>query len=140
MIKYIEENAGSPSNEKNDCTVRALAIATGVPYIKAYMLLSSAGRKHNRGFVIEKFLKKHCSYLGHCFHKLPFRKPITIQKFIQKYPKGIFYIKIRGHVFVIKDSTIYDMIEPRPMQRVTAAWEVTDNKKEDQRLNAAGLV
>ncbi len=140
MIKYVEESAGSPPNEKNDCTVRALAIATGSTYNKAYMLLCNAGRKHNKGFVIEKFLKKHCSYLGHCFHKLPFRKPITIQKFIQKYPEGIFYIKIRGHVFVIKDGTVYDLVEPRPMQRVTAAWQVTDNKKEDQRLKAAGLM
>jgi len=140
MIRYIEENGGSPPSEKNDCTVRALAISTGSTYNKAYMLLCSAGRKRNRGFVIEKFLKKNCSYLGHCFHKLPFRKPITIQKFIQKYPKGVFYTKIRGHVFVIKDGAVYDMVEPRPMQRVTAAWEVTNNKKEDRRLMVAGFV
>lgn len=140
MIKYQEDKGGSPPNENNDCTVRALAIATNSSYTKAYMLLCQAGRKHNRGFVIEKLLKKNCSYLGHSFFKLPFRKPITIQKFIKKYPKGVYYTKIRGHVFVIKDGTVYDMVEPRPMQRVTDAWEVTSNKKEGQRLEAAALV
>lgn len=139
-VKYQENNGGSPPEEKNDCTVRALAIATSASYTKAYMLLCSAGRKHNRGFVIEKFLKKNCSYLGHCFHKLPFRKPITVRKFILKYPKGTYYVKIRGHVFVVKDGVVHDMVEPRAMQRVTAAWEVTDNKKEGQRLKAAALV
>jgi hypothetical protein len=140
MIQYQEDKGGSPPEEKNDCTVRALAIATGTSYLKAYMLLCQAGRKHNRGFVIEKLLKKNCSYLGHCFFKLPFRKPITIQKFITKHPTGTFYIKIRGHVFVIKEGTVYDMIEPKPMQRITDAWEVTSNKKEGQRLKATALV
>ena len=127
-IKYQEEKAGSPPEEKNDCTVRALAIATNSTYTKAYMILCNAGRKHNKGFYIEKLLKKNCSYLGHCFFKLPFRKPITVQKFIQKHPKGVYYVKIRGHVFVIKDSTVYDMVEPRPLQRITDAWEVTIKK------------
>jgi hypothetical protein len=139
-IKYKESKAGSPPEEKNDCTVRALAIATNSTYTKAYMLLCQAGRKHNKGFYIERLLKKHCSYLGHSFFKLPFRKPITVSKFIQKYPKGTYYVKIRGHVFVIRESVVYDMVEPRPMQRITDAWEVTDNKKEGQRLSAAALV
>lgn len=139
-IKYHENNGGSPPGEKNDCTVRALAIATNASYMKAYMILSSAGRKHNKGFIIEKFLKKNCIYLGHCFRKLPFRKPITIRKFVQKYPKGVYYAKIRGHVFVVKDGVVHDMVEPRAMQRITAAWEVTDHKREEQQLKATALV
>ena len=140
MIKYQEDSGGSPPEEKNDCTVRALAIATNTSYMKAYMILCNAGRKHNRGFVIEKFLKKSCSYLGHCFRKLPFRKAITVNKFVQKYPVGVYYVKISGHVFVIKDGTVHDMVEPRPMQRIKKAWLVTDNKKEGQQLNATALV
>ena len=138
-IKYQENNAGSPLKEKNDCTVRALAIATNSTYVKAYMVCCQAGRKHNRGFYIEKLLKKQCDHLGHRFFKLPFRKPITVQKFMQKYSEGVYYVKIRGHVFVIKQGIVHDMVEPRPMQRITDAWEVTSNKKTTN-PGAGGLV
>ena len=129
MIKYIEEGAGSPSNEKNDCTVRALAIATNSSYVKAFAVLCQAGRKRNRGFYIEDLLKRNTTHLKCSFEKLPFRKPITVTKFINRYPEGTFYIRVRGHVFVIKDSTVYDLVEPRPMQRVTMAWRVTSLTK-----------
>lgn len=124
MLKYVYDEAGSFEKERNDCTVRTLALTTNISYSKAYMMLNQAGRKNNRGFVIEKLLKNSCSYFGHSFFKLKFRKPITIRKFIQKYPKGVYYAKIRGHVFTIKNGVIYDMIEPRPGQRIIKAWKV----------------
>jgi hypothetical protein len=94
-------------------------------------MLSQAGRKHNKGFRIDNFLKSSSFYFRHSFFKLKFRKPITIRKFLQKYPSGIFYAKIRGHVFAIKDGTIYDMIEPRPGQRIIKAWRVEPIKNID---------
>lgn len=123
-MKYIYDEAGSFEQERNDCTVRALALSTNTPYRMAYMMLCQAGRKRNRGFRIDKFLKNSSFYFGHSFFKLKFRKPITIRKFVEKYPKGIFYAKIRGHVFTIKDGTIFDMLEPKPGQRIVKAWRV----------------
>jgi hypothetical protein len=125
MVNYIIESAGSPDSEKNDCTVRALAIATETPYIKAYAKLATAGRKRNRGFHICKILKSGTVHFNHVFKKLKFRKAITLQKFIQKYPTGTFYVQKYAHVFVIRDSVVLDTYRPGPYTRITKAWEVT---------------
>ena len=125
MINYIIEKAGSPDGERNDCTVRAMAIATETPYIKVFMKFAAAGRRRNCGFHVSDILKTKSVHFDHLFKKLPFRKPITLQKFILKYPKGIFYVQKYGHVFIIRDGVVLDTYRPSPYVRITKAWEVT---------------
>lgn len=124
MIDFKYCTGNSPSDEKNDCTVRALKIATGCKYYDAYKLLANAGRKPNRGFFVERLLKTNSFYFGCAFTKLKFRKPITLVRFVKKYDKGIFYVRKRGHVFVVKDGVAIDMMEPRPYSRIIMAWKV----------------
>ena len=64
MIEYFKDCAGSPENERNDCTVRALAISTGKPYWDAYTVLQTFGRKPNKGTNIRKFFKNNKSGQG----------------------------------------------------------------------------
>jgi hypothetical protein len=124
MIQYQYCSGNSPKDERNDCTVRALAIATDSKYYDAYKLLYNAGRKPNKGFHIERLLRSSCFYLGCQFVKLKFRKSITLNRFIKKYPAGIFYVKKRGHVFVVKDGIVLDMFKNGPYTKVIAAWRV----------------
>lgn len=124
MVDFKYRSANSPSFERADCTVRALAIATDSPYYDAYKILSQAGRKPNRGFYIEKFLKSKIFLLGCQFTKLKFRKPITLSKFVKKYPHGTFYVRKRGHVFVIKNGTVFDTGKPGDYTKITMAWKV----------------
>lgn len=124
MIEYFKDCAGSPENERNDCTVRALAIATNCPYHDCYMLLANFGRKPNKGTNIRKFFKNNRSVFGHAFNKLKFRKPITLNKFVKKYPIGTYYVRISRHVFVVKDGVAIDMERPKTYCRITDAWEV----------------
>jgi hypothetical protein len=106
--------------------VRALAISTGKPYKEAYSILQTFGRKPNKGTNIRKFFKNNSSVLGFWFKKLRFRKQITLNKFIKKYPTGIYYVRISRHVFVIKDRVAIDMVKPKTFCRITDAWEVID--------------
>lgn len=124
MVKFEYRSANSPSFERADCTVRALAIATCSPYYDAYKILSQAGRKPNQGFYIEKFFKKCNFHLGCQFTKLKFRKAITLQKLIKNYPKGTYYVRKRGHVFVVKDGTVFDTRKPGLYTKVLMAWRV----------------
>jgi hypothetical protein len=124
MIRYVFNDACSPNTERNDCTVRTLAITTKTPYLRAFAILSNAGRKRNRGFHIQNFLKANKRVCGHFFKKLSFRNPVTVNKFVQRYPAGTYYVLIRGHVFAIMHGTVHDMIEPKPGQRITMAWRV----------------
>lgn len=130
MIEYFKDCAGSPDNERNDCTVRALAIATGESYHNCYMLLANFGRKPNRGTNIRKFFKSNSSVLGHQFKKLRFRKAITLNKFVKRYPIGTYYVRKSGHVFVVKDGVAIDMFKPGAYCRITDAWEVIDFRDE----------
>jgi hypothetical protein len=125
MINYIIEKGGSPSNERNDCTVRALAIATETSYAKAYMKLATAGRKRNCGFHICSILKANTVHFNHTFSKLRFRKAITLQKFIKLYPTGTYYVQKYGHVFVIRDGAVLDAYRPGAYTRIAKAWKVT---------------
>lgn len=127
MIPYVYNVPHGSENERNDCTVRALCIATNRPYTEAYHLLHNAGRKPNRGFYFEKLLKKRTNYLGCTFTKIGFRKPRTLKKFLEYYPKGIYCVRIRGHVFVIMDGIVHDMFQPKAYCRITAAWIVEKN-------------
>jgi hypothetical protein len=124
MVEYFKDCAGSPENERNDCTVRALSISTSQPYHDCYMLLASFGRKPNKGINIKNFFKNNKAILGHIFKKMPFRKPITLYKFVRQYPLGTFYVRIRGHVFVVKDGVAIDMMKPKTYCRITDAWSV----------------
>lgn len=124
MLNFQYRSANSPSFERADCTVRALALATDSPYYDAYKILFQAGRKPNQGFYIEKFFKKCNFVLGHQFTKLKFRKSITLQKFIKLYPQGVFYLRKRGHVFIVKNGTVFDMKNPGPYTKILMAWRV----------------
>ena len=126
MIEYFKDCAGSPDYERNDCTVRALAISTGQPYSECYNILASFGRKPNRGTSIKNFFKNNSSVLGFSFKKLRFRKQITLNKFVKKYSLGTYYVRITKHVFVVKDGVAIDMTKPKPFCRITDAWEVID--------------
>lgn len=126
MIEYFKDNGGSPDSERNDCTVRALAISTGKPYEECYAILANFGRKPNKGTNIRKFFKNNRVVLGHGFHKLKFRKQITLNKFIKKYSTGTYYVRISRHVFVIKDGVAIDMVRPKTYCRITDAWAVVD--------------
>lgn len=126
MIEYFKDCGGSPEYERNDCTVRALAISTGLPYSDCYTILANFGRKPNKGTNIRKFFKNNSSVLGFSFKKLRFRKQITLNKFVKKYSLGTYYVRITKHVFVVKDGVAIDMTKPKPFCRVTDAWEVID--------------
>jgi hypothetical protein len=124
MIPYVYHEPKDSENERNDCTVRTLCIATNRPYREAYQLLFNAGRKPNRGFYFERLLKKKTNYLGCSFIKIGFRKPRTLRKFIEEYPDGVYCLRMRGHVFVVMNGVVHDMMDPKPYCRITDAWKV----------------
>jgi hypothetical protein len=87
-------------------------------------VLAQFGRKPNKGTNIRKFFKNNKMVLGYWFKKLSFRKQITLNKFVKKYPEGTYYVRISRHVFVVKDGVAIDMVRPKTYCRITDAWEV----------------
>jgi hypothetical protein len=107
-------------DEKLDCTVRATAIAFGVPYLEAHAKLSAAGRKRKRKF---SFRADSIENLG--FELRPDLSCMTVEKAVSQIPSGRFVLRISGHVFAVVDGTIYDNKPVKPKARVKMAYEVS---------------
>jgi hypothetical protein len=122
MIEFYKSNGGSPVYERNDCTVRALAVSTGQPYFECYDTLARFGRKPNKGISVRDFFKRNKTVLGFKFKKLKFKKQITLSKFVKKYPLGVYYVRKTKHVFVVKDGIVIDSCKPKTFCRITDAW------------------
>ncbi len=100
------------ARQKNDCTVRALALAAGVDYDMAYDALAAAGRQVSRGFDFRKWAAK-AEFGGYRFQWVPFpaRKgewrmnPVT---FAIEHPTGRFILRLSKHVVACVDGVVMD--------------------------------
>lgn len=114
-------------NERNDCTVFALAATTEIPYREAYSILADAGREPDKGMYFGIWLRN--------LHRLG---PVTfgeysvgkVQKFMSTlgffaitHPRGRYIARIKGHVTPVIDGRILDSTLTH--QTVWEAWEVT---------------
>lgn len=110
--------------QKNDCTVRALAIARNLPYDEAYDVLKDAGRKSSLGFDFVKWIETQPWATKIAFPAVKGQRRMTPAQFCRDFPKGTFILRVTKHVFTVKDGVIYDAFENRPDRCVYACWSV----------------
>lgn len=126
-MRIVQNNGGATNLDKpdrNNCTVRALAIAYNIPYKAAYELCKAAGRKDNRGFYTNK-LMKYIWDQGYKYMKVGVgRKGITLRRFLEINPVGIFICTRRGHAFTVIHGEIHDTVTNSERQIVTSAYLV----------------
>lgn len=115
------------SKQKNDCTVRALAIARNLPYDEAYDVLKDAGRKSSRGFDFVKWIETQPWATKIAFPAVKGQRRMTPAQFCRDFPKGTFILRVTKHVFVVKDGVIHDAFENRPDRCVYACWSVSSS-------------
>lgn len=89
-------------SESNDCTVRAYAIAFDIPYYQAHKELADFGRKNGRGIVLHRFLEN--KGITVTVHKG------TVKRFIKEHSEGVYIVRIRHHVFAVKEGKIFDTV------------------------------
>ena len=132
--KSCQSAAGRPRGETNDCTVKAVAIACQMPYIKAHALMKDAGRKDGRGFnalktnkVIEQqHFKVEIVQGKNGMQANKFPKAKTISSAVKVLPKDKTYlIYSTGHVSVFRNGTLDDWAEETARNRIIAIFEVT---------------
>jgi len=106
-------------DEKNDCTVRAYAKATGIEYLVAHTELKAAGRRHGQGFRVWDFYEKK----GFLWYPKPHRR---VENFILNTARNKnWIILIRRHVFAVCDGVIYDTYPKAVLKKhVLGAWLV----------------
>jgi hypothetical protein len=113
--------------DKNDCTIRALAVSAGIPYEYAHKIGREAGRKTGKGF-LPRILLQHAKREYGITYKKKRYKSVTIQRFIKENPTGRYYVGTNVHAFAIINGTIYDTGLNRPLQRLEEAYLISNNR------------
>lgn len=141
VIKSAAEGVARPIEEANDCTVRALANAAGMPYSIADRVLSAAGRRSKKRCGIDamhsaykrmglklqaifgndktaRFLKNRIA------PDAVMQQGITLEKQLQKLTHGRYIVMVYGHVFAVVDGKVLDYGHNRAGSRVQAVYKL----------------
>jgi hypothetical protein len=136
MKQIITDGDGKPDNLREndmDCTVRAIANASGIGYPTAYILMEQAGRKPGgSAFVTSGFAEFRREGFGRFkpLHDLSWRRKMTVKQFVDMYPSGRFVLRVRGshrkiaHVIAIVDGVYFDNCPAKPRKEVLNAWNL----------------
>lgn len=119
-FRYYNRN-GDPTLHRNDCVTRAISLASGMSYEDTRRKLYHTAKllDCNRicmscyKFLIEDVL---CAKPLDC-------DGLTVEEFADIHPKGIYLVRMNGHISTIIDNTIYDIFDCRDYQ-LTNAWRV----------------
>ena len=155
-IDYSKAKVFSELNEKNDCSVRAIATATGCEYDQAHVymnkVLKRVARKGaenmvgriirqmksenpvqdiaGKKFEYEYIPRKNIRNKYKLYDEEVYRKK-TVKSFMDTFRKGTYLVFVAKHVFTVKDGVLVDNAgeEFRPTRKVIDAVKV--NLKEN---------
>ena len=156
---YSSFNSKLAKNEKNDCFVRALAVATGSVYETAHeKAKNSFGRPDKKGTPSENIVAQMLNYeqsgmtigdntysvtvLGNKdtknVYKLYGEKVLrqkTLKSFIESHPKGTYIVTVAKHALTIKDGEVMDWNSNKflPTRKIQGAYKI-ENKQVDNQL------
>lgn len=108
-VKHVRSDAGRSEfcpDERNDCVVRAIAVASGTPYLMALEYLQKRGRTKGHGF--KTWLLCGYKYNGKMFWRSP-RPHSSVGRYIVEHPNGSYILGVANHVFAVVDGVIHDM-------------------------------
>jgi len=130
MMKKDTTSYGAerPAWDKNDCSVRALAVATGVPYAVASVAYSVLGRRLKTGTQVGLSERLHIEILG--MTKVTAVEGMDLETFLRVVPKRSYVVHKIGHAFAVVDGVVHDWENTtRPGTRITRVWKVTERAR-----------
>jgi len=98
--------AERPAWDKADCSVRALAVATGVPYKVASAVFSARGRKLKAGTPTPLSDELYVSILG--MRRVEMAEGLRLEAFLEVAKTGRFVVHKIGHAFAIVEGVVHD--------------------------------
>lgn len=115
--------------QKNDCTVRSIALACRMSYDDAYDLLArTAGRKASKRINFRQWVREH-GVPGLQFDHVTFppvkgEPRMRLGRFCEDYPDGIWIVATAKHVFTVIDGVVHDEEPEREGRCIYCAWQV----------------
>lgn len=131
-VGYVRSDAGRSASrrphQKNDCTVRALALSLGLPYDDAYDRLKEAGRRCGGRFDMGRWLDAQPWASKIPFPAVKGQPRMNPVEFRRRYPVGTFVCKVAKHVFVVIDGVVMDDTPVRGDRCIYTAWYINQEK------------
>lgn len=106
--KYLNNNAKGIF--QNDCTVRAIATATGKSWDYVYDNMSNIAQKSG---VMMDYAPFIVDFLSSQFQMIPINFEETVGEISKDFDNHIVLITMKGHITCSKFGVIYDSFDPR---------------------------
>jgi hypothetical protein len=138
IIKDIDQN------DKNYCTVLAVAIAMDLPFKKVQKGFFELGRKRNKGFyffdnwkrVAKKFNIKYEILAGSLTDvEMRYHTTLTANNCTDYLDLDTYILGCRGHVFAVKNGSVEDWTKGRK-HRVNRVIRIINKKPKVKELNS----
>lgn len=136
-MKTVAHNLHNPSvesgyaHETQDCAVRAMANAFGVPYAYAHQVFEAAGRKSSRPTsvkVIKNIVtQEHGGKKGIHMDRIgrgAGQRQVTISTFCRFHPTGTYYCIVSDHAFAVVNGVVQDTFKNKGGRRIRLAYEI----------------
>lgn len=110
MYKYYNNNALGLF--ENDCSIRAISLATGNSWDNTYQHMSNIARLQGTMMDDREFL---INYLDERYERVP-TKNLSVGCVSAKYKDYVVLITMKGHIVCSKYGVIYDSFDCRDRQ------------------------
>lgn len=119
MARFVYYNNNPYGDKESDCVTRAISLATGISYRMVSRDLTQSANMCG----CDRLYLGCYSHLLDDVYKLPRVdcKGMTVGEFADKYPHGIYLVRINGHITCIISGIIFDLWDCRD-QIATNAW------------------
>ena len=147
MYRYF--NANPLGRKVNDCTVRAISLATGKSWDFIYKILSEFARKEavmmDNIKYIDKFLDSN--FLKVYSHNSGYK--MTVDEAAKEFNRGVYLITMQNHITCCIDGTIYDILSickynigsyAESLYYIDLALEKVDLNKDSSLTSQDGLI
>ena len=121
-------SAERPAWDKDDCSVRALAVATGMPYGVASIAFSALGRQLKKGTATSLSTKLHEDFLK--MTPIYSSAGMRLDTFLGIAKTGSFVVHKSKHAFAVVEGVVHDWEgTTSPATIVVRAWKVTEQTR-----------
>ena len=112
-FEEIKQIGIGPYQDRNFCTVAALAMALDWSFGKAHRHMAKNGRKNKRGMYSAVWipaLEDAANKEGKTVTDITSNgyRGMTIGRFARERRRGVYVIKVRGHALCIRDGVMHD--------------------------------
>jgi hypothetical protein len=120
----------APRGIRGTCVPTSICFVTGVSYQDVeYLLVREQPKLYrpeirgNRGVDTGALLGRQRTMFGHRFILVPI-EGCTLMYILSKFSVGTYLVHVNGHVLVVKDGEVYDLVNTNMATKVVNVWKV----------------